>query len=208
MCYGRSGKMEEQMIFQRYRRDLLSVIASIVLVVGVAQSASAHGFNVLLLGSAPDSFTDVYDAFRLATKEQDGHANEESDGHLGGLDVYILTTTDGDDIESTLNETAPDIVVVIGPDAMDPAFQLDVESRRIVFLGVSDISAKMRSEFLENTSDINTGTFQNVFSSAFGRDVSSEAEASYVAARMIAIAVRAQEGVEDRAAIVEILAQY
>jgi len=197
------------MIFQKYKTAFSVVFMSVALTLGVAHSASAHGFNVLLLGSAPDSFNDVYDAFRLATKEQDGHANEESDGHLGGLDVYILTTTEGANIEDTLSETVPDIVVVIGPDAMDAAFQLVVESRRIVFLGVSDISAKMRSEFLENASDTNTQTFQkNAFSSTFGRDVSSEAEASYVAARMITIAVRSQEGVEDRAAIVEILAQY
>ncbi len=57
-----------------------------------ANSAFAHAFNVWLI-SDEASAQSVYDGFRLATRERDGHDNEESDGHLGGLDVYIFPTT-------------------------------------------------------------------------------------------------------------------
>ncbi len=171
------------MIFQQFQKVASVGLTSILLTLAFAQSVSAHAFNVLLLGSTSENYTDVYDAFRLATKERDGHANEESDGHLGGLDVYILTASD--------DTTVADIVVVIGPKAMEPALRLGVEARGGVFLGVQNTSAKMQADFLENV--------------AFP---DSAAEASYIAARMIDVAVRSQAGVEDRAALVQILSQY
>jgi len=59
----------------------------------VATSAEAHRFNVALIAPAsgwnsPIGQT-IFKRFMVGTTERDGHADEESDGHLGGLDVYV-----------------------------------------------------------------------------------------------------------------------
>ncbi len=65
---------------------ILKVITLLLLVLPAA--AQAHAFNVLIFGNDLAK-TGAYSGFRLATRERDSHAGEESDGHLGGLDVYI-----------------------------------------------------------------------------------------------------------------------
>ena len=55
--------------------------------------AAAHSFRAGLLlplsGPSTGAGKQILDGFMLATKERDAHPDTESDGHLGGLDVYI-----------------------------------------------------------------------------------------------------------------------
>ena len=66
-----------------------------------ATPARAHSFDVDIVfpESAPADARDSFlREFRRASAERDGHAGDESDGHLGGLDVYTSATAlkDGD----------------------------------------------------------------------------------------------------------------
>ncbi len=59
-----------------------------------ASPAAAHSFRLGLAApfSGPDSAVgqQALDGLRLATRERDGHPEETSDGHLGGLDSYLV----------------------------------------------------------------------------------------------------------------------
>lgn len=94
--------------------------AVLTMVFSMGGSAYAHSFNVLLVGEDVQN-GGAYDGFRLATKERDGHAAEESDGHLGGLDVYIFSTETAADIQQSVTQNAIDIVVLLqeSPVAVD-----------------------------------------------------------------------------------------
>ena len=58
-----------------------------------ANQLAAHSFNVALLASVSGPMAgpgkNARDGFMLATTERDSHPDQESDGHLGGLDVYV-----------------------------------------------------------------------------------------------------------------------
>ncbi len=59
-----------------------------------ATPALAHSFRMALLlpltGADAAVGRQAVKGFLLATRERDGHPDETSDGHLGGLDVYVL----------------------------------------------------------------------------------------------------------------------
>ena len=60
---------------------------------GMSGIASAHSFTAALLVVGEDreaSLAEAVRGFLLAADERDGHANETSDGHLGGVDVHVL----------------------------------------------------------------------------------------------------------------------
>ena len=77
------------MIMMRYSR--IFVVALMLL---RPEALLAHDFKIGLLvpqsGGEASFGEEIENAFRLAAAERDGHADEEADGHLGGLDVYIL----------------------------------------------------------------------------------------------------------------------
>ena len=64
-----------------------------MLVMGTG-SVQAHRFNLgfftALSGPHAREGKQALDGFLLATGERDDHAGEESDGYLGGLDVYVF----------------------------------------------------------------------------------------------------------------------
>lgn len=175
-------------------------LLSLAVMLGIIVPASAHSFDVLLIIDGPEEGNASYHAFRLATKERDGHANEESDGHLGGLDVYISTPDEFGGIEQALAASVPDFVVV--PFGMDIAdgFRAEVEASGAIFLSVANTTSKMQLDFLAD--------FPSVFRQTFDHEPDAQALASYVAARLIDVAVRLQAGVDDRAAPDKILFQY
>lgn len=83
--------------------------------------AAAHEFTAGLIVTgprAPERLADVVNGFLLAADERDGHAEETSDGHLGGVDVQILPLPPeiGTGIKGLYRRRAgsPDVVVVFG----------------------------------------------------------------------------------------------
>jgi len=82
-------------------------------------TAQAHRFNVALV--APSSGWNstvgetIFKRFMVATTERDNHADEESDGHLGGLDVYVTLADQNKKVISNIGRGLPweeiDIIV-------------------------------------------------------------------------------------------------
>ena len=70
------------------------VLTALVSAIGLpAKPVSAHSFKVALVVSLSGPMAGpgrhARDGFMLATTERDGHPDQRSDGHLGGLDVYV-----------------------------------------------------------------------------------------------------------------------
>ena len=164
----------------------------------LAQGAAAHSFNVVMAvpgDVAARTRADMTAAFLVASEERDGHANEESDGHLGGLDVYF--TLAAVDQAARIRAADPDIVSLpLGGDAaMGDAVVLDR------FAAGSPVIAG----FLAQAADPGMAPFTNRFTARYGRAPGAEAVAAYAAARQIDLAVRALGGVEDRTALKKLL---
>ena len=93
--------------------------------IGMSGVASAHSFTAALLVVGEDreaSLAEAVRGFLLAADERDAHANETSDGHLGGVDVHVLPLPrDAAALVEGLigNPTEPgDVVVVFGTEAV------------------------------------------------------------------------------------------
>jgi len=164
--------------------------------------APAHEFFVLLVAGPDTNQTDIYDGFRLATTERDGHENETSDGHLGGLDVQIsLDVSEGPASEVGQRSEPPDFVVATGQLARAEWLQTRTKDLGAVFVGVPEITTKMQADFLRQG-------FSDRFSVAYFRPASLTVTESYIAARLIDLAVRSQDDVAERDALEQIISAY
>jgi len=160
--------------------------------------AYAHRFYVALvvpLGNAEaDQGREYRQGFMLATTERDSHPDEDSDGHLGGLDVYVSVIDSQVDIsakiERIVSQDQIDIVTVIGSEkTLSLADKLlDGNSVTLLLPG--------QSPFLQPDMP-GVVAFKSAFESYYGDQPSAQAAQGYNAARRIDVAVRAQGGVDD-----------
>lgn len=163
-----------------------------------APAALAHSFNVVMAvpdDLAQDVRNDMTAAFLVASEELDSHEGEESDGHLGGLDVYITLAGLGD----------RDRIASAEPDILALPLNGDIRSGDAVVLGPMDANSPEASEFLARPAAANLAGFADRFSARTGREPGPEARGAYLAARRIDLAVRTLEGVGDRAALANLL---
>lgn len=191
-------------------RNALMLLAAMMLLALTPGTLYAHEFIVSLRAVGAEREVILRDALRgflLATVEQDGHENEESNGHLGGLDVYIIPRPDS--IAARLPELKaapdgpPDIVAVIG----EPA---DVTAN---IATISDESLILRPGLLHQANSWTAeavpdpDSFPARYLAAYGQPASQWAARGYNAARRIDSAVRPLGGVNDRAALDRAFAQ-
>lgn len=167
--------------------------------------ALAHGFNVALViaqsSAASVAARQVRQGFMLATTERDGHPDQESDGHLGGLDVYVSVIDGTEDVGAAIGRIAArgevDIIAVFGSEtALSPIRKL-VDGSKIVLL------LPGQSPFAE-TDRPAVASFISAYQREYGGTPSAKAAEGYNAARRIDAAVRAQGGVDDRASLLRI----
>jgi hypothetical protein len=165
--------------------------------------AAAHSFKTAVLATSADGGERLrltMEGFLLATRERDGHPDEESDGHLGGLDVYVipLSVQDSEEVSRQLAKMdAPvDILLVAGSnDLFDAASAL------------GDIAIVIRPGALppekvwKGTTGTDKSNFASRYYAAFGRQPGEAAARGYNAARRIDLAVRKLGGVAERSAI-------
>ncbi len=155
---------------------------TIFLILGLlapAHGALAHAFNVWLIAGKV-STQSVYDGFRLATRERDGHDFEESDGHLGGLDVNIFSS-------------GPD-----GPPPPDIDIRVNFEAAAL-----PEISVVREIERIELRPSIAWAAiialdFQDRFAAEYGRPADDMARRGYYAAQLIDRFVREGSAFTDR----------
>tara|TARA_R110002124_G_scaffold76438_1_gene204819 strand:- start:5740 stop:6366 length:627 start_codon:yes stop_codon:yes gene_type:complete len=182
----------------------LAALGLVLLLALPAQKALSHEFVVALRAVGMEQETVLPDALRgflLATAEQDGHAGETSNGHLGGLDVYILAQPDGliagiPDLKTAPGD-GPDIIVVIGSnDAV--ATEIEKTGSDSVVISPGTLSSANNWP-VDNTQD--PVGFAARYASAFSQPASRWAAEGYNAARRIDAAIRSLGGVSNRAAL-------
>jgi hypothetical protein len=159
-------------------------------------AASAHSFNLVFIAAFSEmSGQSALNGFLLATREQDGHENEESDGHLGGLDSYIfrVDTMKGEAallhrLENTIRKSEP--LFATGLDLSASTLNM-LENNGVVV--VEPMSSGFWASLTADPGQlklINGEDFVSAFRRTYGRDPGLQAIQGYLAARMIATVVR------------------
>jgi ABC-type branched-subunit amino acid transport system substrate-binding protein len=163
----------------------------------VAGEVGAHSFQVGFLAPTPDAQSgpvkQALDGFMLATAERDSHPDEHSDGHLGGLDVYVrpIDTAQGLEITRRLvgqlvhQENVEVVTGVMTPDLL-AVVREELAGTPAVLLAVDD------SRF--TSADSSDATFVEAFRAAYGHSPSRAAREGYCIAKTIDRAVRALAG--------------
>lgn len=176
-------------------KTMVAAAALIAGLAGFSDGAQAHSFNVgLVMAEASTAGArQVQDGFLLATRERDSHPDEESDGHLGGLDVYLFPVDPERDllagVRALLQQEQIDILAVIGPaSAVEEIRPLVADSQTLLLA-----PGRVRPSSAE--------AFARAFEAAFGYAPETPAAEGYNAARRIDRAVRPLGGVADRAAL-------
>ena len=178
-------------------KAMMVAAALIAGIAGVPGGAKAHSFNVALVMALIEhsdaNIRQVHDGFLLATGERDSHPDEESDGHLGGLDVYLfpvdLKRESLAGVRALLHREQIDILAVIGPDGAAEQIRALVAGSKTVLLAPGRLSSAP------------TEAFAKAFQAAFGYAPARPAAEGYNAARRIDAAVRPLGGVGDSAAL-------
>jgi hypothetical protein len=123
---------------------MVRVLAVMAITAGIALAngdAAAHSFKVgamiPLSGPSAETGRQWLDGFLLATREQDAHPDQHSDGHLGGLDVYVLTVDSAGDASAIKNLVAADNPEVLTGPA--PAALLAEISKTLIHLQIRAI---------------------------------------------------------------------
>ena len=168
--------------------------------------ARAHSFNLLFLapfsGGNAEVGNHALDGFSLATREQDAHDFEESDGHLGGLDSYIFRVDNAvseaavvKNIELLLHVKNPDFVTGIFTPGMVEILIPILDLQNVLLVNPVDSaiwqSVAIPGYKLETT---NGGSFASEFQGLYGHQPNVYAYQGYIAARLIAATVRTMGG--------------
>ena len=168
--------------------------------IGMSGVASAHSFTAALLVVGEDreaSLAEAVRGFLLAADERDGHANETSDGHLGGVDVHVLPLPrDAAWLVEGLTGTPgvpPDVVVVLGTEPAASEAARKYQSNSTVLLQVVLPVGW--------DSDVGTDSFVARYRLAYGTAPGLMAATGYHAARRLDVAIRPLDGVIPRAAL-------
>ena len=178
---------------------------------GVA--ARAHSFDVgfaaPLSGARALDGKQALDGFLLATAEQDGHAGQTSDGHLGGLDSNVLTIDAGEGIDALqrrLGELLRQRKLVFVTGILAAEWRASVLAAlaptRVII--VDPIGSQVFRNAAADPGRVTTmdgRAFVGVFRTAYGYPPNEHALRGYIAARLIAAAIRAEGGVTSSEAL-------
>lgn len=171
--------------------------AAVALFLFGSAGALAHSFNMVLLAPEDAGLRDAMrQAFLIASAERDSHIGQESDGHLGGLDVYLsfADPAEGQAIASLNPDILADPLGQLSPAALADMAQ-DVGAAG---LGTTDPAAPMAMRMLQQALDPAQPSFATRYRNG---GPLAQAEAVYLAARRVDLAVRALGSVDDRDAL-------
>ena len=181
----------------------LGRVLALALAVTLPAAAQAHSFSLAVLAGGEHAAAKLDSAVKgmlLATRERDGHANETSDGHLGGLDVYIvpLPAYAAETIQGLkrVSQASVDIAVLFDPDAELEQALAELEPQTVI----------MRPGTINPEPTEASALFATRYQAAYGTTPDRAAVAGYNAARRVDLAVRPLGGVDDRPALMAALA--
>jgi hypothetical protein len=168
--------------------------------VALSGIAAAHSFTAAILVVGETVEQDLAEAVRgflLAADERDGHPNETSDGHLGGVDVHVLPLPReaAGLVEGLLGTPGepPDVVVVLGTEPAASVTARAYQSEGIVL--VQDVlPAGWEGE-------TQMDSFEARYRLSHGTAPSAMAATAYHAARRLDAAIRPLDGVSPQAAL-------
>jgi len=196
-----------------WKKPLTKLLLPIALSFFTFNSAIAHSFNVTLIIplSGPDEAQgeQFLDGFMLATRERDGHPNEESDGHLGGLDVYVTTIDGSEDISAQIEMinagasnpgSGADIVAYFTSETNSASIQTTLDQNNIALLVPGELSD-------ENGELPGNDRFFTTFNEDYNADPTAASIRGYNTARRIDQAIRAQGAASDVANLQENFSQ-
>ena len=183
-------------------RGWLIGIPICIVLVASSNPAWAHRFNlgfvIPMSGSQLESGQHALDGFMLATGEQDAHAFEESDGHLGGLDSYLFTIDSTGEqgillgrLEGLLEEQEPIFVTGIFTVKTKKMFSQFLGDKRVVLVDpVDSLIWRIAIASPEKLAMINGGSFSTEFQRRYNYAPNYYVLQGYLAARLIAATVR------------------
>jgi hypothetical protein len=182
-----------------------AVLLFLTLILGTAfagHTALAHRFDIVLVIPLSDGVStqgqQILDGFMLATAERDSHPDQESDGHLGGLDVYVTVIDgEGDVTADIARVTARGEVAIVA--AFGTQTTLSLIKRLLDGKGIA-LLPPGQSPFSEPGLPA-VAAFISAYEKKYGIGPSSDAARGYNAARRIDTAVRAQGGADDTASL-------
>ena len=188
----------------------------------IASEGWAHSFNLgfiaPLSGSRADFGQQALDGFMLATTERDAHAFEESDGHLGGLDSYVIRIdssvddkTTIDQIEKLLKNKEPLFVVGnFSPGFASQIPELVNNSQAVLVNPVDSAMWQQITKTPEKLTTMSAEPFNPKFEAAYGYKPNANVRKGYIAARLIAATVRSlpESLLEDRDELMRALNRY
>ncbi|VAW22753.1 hypothetical protein MNBD_ALPHA11-1099 [hydrothermal vent metagenome] len=205
--------MANLMLKSIWKNSLAKLLLPIALSFFSINGALAHSFNVTLI--IPLSGTDkaqgdqFLEGFMLATRERDGHPDEESDGHLGGLDVYVTTIDGSENISAQIEMinagasnpgSGANIVSYLTSEINSASIQNTLDQSNIALLVPGEIS-NANGELLGDDS------FFVTFNEDYNADPTAAAIRGYNAARRIDQAIRAQGSASDVADLMDNFSQ-
>ena len=182
----------------------------------------AHSFNlgfvVPMSGVRADTGRQALDGFMLATTEQDAHAFEESDGHLGGLDSYVIKIdssvddrTTIDRVEHLLRNNKP--LFVTGIFSSELVGEISVTLKHSDAVLVNPVNSLMWRQLADSTGPLTTMSgepFNLNFKATYGYDPTTAVRQGHIAARLIASTVGSlpESLLEDRDELMRALSRF
>lgn len=161
----------------------------------------AHEFTLAIRADNAGQLASAIRGVRLASTERDGHSNETSDGHLGGLDLIIqpepVGADHGVDWLKRPEGGVPDIILLMSGDADI----VDGDASGGLAMG----TGRLRPNIAWDDDGRSPDGFVARFRALFAQSPDLSAAMAYNAARRIDLAVRPLGSVADRAALAESL---
>ncbi len=186
------------------------MVTFVSLLVGASgETAMAHDFSLAIFanGSAgPAELRSAVQGALIASAERDGHPDETADGHLGGLDVFLIPLPDSaaEQINGLVDHKTEsfDFVVPLENVPMDLSGLQEITSQTIV-LDPGDLSDP--ADWSEYPT-LNEESFAARYRSRFGEQPAAFAVRGYFAARKIDHAIRESNGLSNPEKIRNVLA--
>ena len=199
----------------------MKILIAVMLMV-ITSEGSAHSFNLGFVapmsGPEADSGKQALDGFMLATTEQDAHLFEESDGHLGGLDSYVIRIDSSADDKTTINRIEKLLrskkpLFVAGIFSLEFASEISNRLKNSEAVLVNPVDSRMWQRLVEEPEKLTTMSrepFNAKFLAAYGYAPTADVHKGYIAARLIASTVRSlpESLLEDRDELMRALSQF
>ena len=149
-------------------------------------------------GPQEESGRQALNGFLLATTEEDAHADETSDGHLGGLDSHVLKVDSGADstvmlksLDDLMQTRQPIFVTGLFSAELAELIAQSLKSENTVFFDPAESPIwQIALADADSMKSMNGDSFGAKFQIRYGYLPTPEAMLGYVAARLIAATVR------------------